>query len=87
MKVVTAYKIADAVNNNAFHTVKYPDDYFWVRMSEVEKLIQAARISVLAMFAYQGPPSKHWLDTQGKYYEGWNDAIDHILELLKKKEV
>ena len=50
------------------------------------KKITREKIDVLSMFAYQGPPSRHWIDTAGRYYEGWNAAIDKILAELDAQE-
>jgi hypothetical protein len=90
METVTAFQIAKALNNKDFATVKYPDDYKWVRLTEIEadkratlKQVKDLEISVLEMFAYQGPPSRRWIETQGKYYEGWNAAIKAVLQVLQ----
>lgn len=43
--------------------------------------------SVLADFAYQGPPSKHWLQTKGQYWEGYNKRGEEIRKILDKTEL
>lgn len=38
--------------------------------------------SVLEMFAYQGPPSKRWIETEGQYWKGYNAKAEKIRKIL-----
>lgn len=44
--------------------------------------VSSETISVLEMFAYQGPPSKRWIETKGEFYQGWNRAVSKIVPLV-----
>ena len=55
-------------------------------MTALARTIRAEKKDVLSMFAYQGPPSRHWIDTEGRYYEGWNAAIDKVLAEIDAQE-
>jgi len=61
-------------------TEKYMD----LREAEIRKTVEDSKVSVLEMFAYQGPPSKNWLKTEGRFWEGWNKALDKVLESIEE---
>jgi hypothetical protein len=47
--------------------------------------------NVLEMFCQQGPPSKRWIETEGQYWQGWQDCNRKVREsfgeTLLSKEV
>lgn len=51
----------------------------------LRKQIESLKIEIIGAFQYQGPPSKHWLDTKGKEWEAHNKAIDKVLDLLNAR--
>ena len=55
-------------------------------LKELRKKVEALRIDYMAAFAYQGPPSAHWIDTKGKEWEAHNKAIDKVLAEIDAQE-
>ena len=52
------------------------------RDRELRNIIEDTKVDVLGMFCYQGPPTKHWIETKGQFWEGWNKGCDKILKRL-----
>jgi len=56
----------------------------WIQVdglvAELTKQLEDSKVSILGMFAYQGPPSKRWIETKGQFWEGWNKGIDKAKE-------
>jgi len=49
---------------------------------KINKTIEDTKVDMLGMFCYQGPPTKHWIETKGQFWMGWNEACNKILEKL-----
>ena len=65
----------------------------WIKEKDVlalldlqEKQLQALKVSLLEMFCYQGPPTRHWLETKGQFWEGWNACLKKILGVDSEKK-
>jgi hypothetical protein len=60
-------------------------------LEEAQRIVKETKVDVLGMFCYQGPPTKHWIETKGQFWEGWNKCCDKISqkfeELFKRKGV
>ena len=56
-----------------------------MNIEDIKKIIKDTKVNVLEMFCYQGPPSKNWLKTEGKFWEGWNKGLDKFLETIESK--
>jgi len=50
---------------------------------KINKTIEDTKVDMLAMFCYQGPPTKHWIETKGQFWMGWNECCNKILENLQ----
>lgn len=50
------------------------------KLRDVEEAVK--NHSVLADFAYQGPPSKNWLKTEGRFWEGYNKRAHEVRKIL-----
>ena len=51
-------------------------------LTTLKNIMSKDKKSILADFAYQGPPSKHWLAKEGKFvearYEGYNKCLAEV---------
>jgi hypothetical protein len=78
---------------NEYHTELYEhwlsENRVFKLLDEAQTKIQKQKVGILEMFCQQGPPTKHWIETKGQFWEGWNKAIDRVLAVLvgEKKEV
>ena len=54
-------------------------------LDDIKKIVENTKVNVLEMFCYQGPPSKNWLKTEGRFWEGWNKALDKVLDSIDKQ--
>ena len=55
----------------------------------IKQTLEGVRVeekSVLEMFCYQGPPTKRWLETEGEYWNGFNQAVKQQTKLAKEIE-
>ena len=59
------------------------DEELGKRAQKIDNIIKDTKVDILGMFCYQGPPSKHWIETKGQFWEGWNKACDKISEKLE----
>jgi len=50
---------------------------------KINKTIEDTKVDMLGMFCYQGPPTKHWIETEGQFWKGWNECCNKILEKLE----
>ena len=41
--------------------------------------------TLLEMFCQQGPPSKHWIETKGQFWEGWQACNKSVKDFFAQE--
>ena len=62
------------------------EGYVAVPRKQLQKSIEDIKVDLLGMFCYQGPPTRHWIETKGQFWKGWNEACDKIIERLLRDD-
>ena len=55
-------------------------------IEDIKRIIENTKVDILGAFCYQGPPSKNWLKTEGRFWDGWNTALDKVLDSIDKQK-
>ena len=71
-------------NSEAKELLKQMPEVKEVILEEAQRIVLENKVDILGMFCYQGPPTKHWIETKGQFWEGWNKCCDKISQKFEE---